>query len=80
MTFSSSFNPILYYNLALAYAEKGEGKKAYDYIEALFKHNPFLPLLWPLRILVRYQLNDRSVTEQLLQQARDLYPTSLFIM
>ena len=80
ISFSSSFNPILYYNLALAYAEKGEGKKAYEYIEELFKHNPFLPLLWPLRILLSYQLNDQSITEQLLQQAYDRSPTRLLIM
>ena len=79
ISFSSSFNPILYYNLALAYAEKGEGKKAYEYIEELYKHNPFLPL-WPLRILLSYQLNDQSITEQLLQQAYDRSPTRLLIM
>ena len=79
-SYSSTFNPILTYNLALTYAELGEIQKAFDYVEEIFEKNPLFPALWPLRSILSYQLTDHSTTLQIIKKAQELYPDDFSLL
>lgn len=61
--------PLVKYNIALTLAECGDVNKAFEELTELKQQNPFFTGLWPLQVLMTYQLLGYDAACKAIQEA-----------
>ena len=64
-----SSSPFIEYNLALAYAEANEPRRAYEKLNGLAGKHPFFAPLWSLRVLLCYEVEGHDACVRMLEEA-----------
>ena len=70
-------NPYVQYNIALILAEQGNFQKAMEQLLQIEEQNPYFAELWPLRLILTYQLQGYDASCTALSRARAICGDSL---